>query len=173
MWSLVDGILPPGTSLIGGDAIGVSNTTFLGGAPTTPGTYTFTLRATDNANPANFADHTFTYRIAPMQIVSPAIELQGVASVDLPVGTVGAQYVFALKAAGGTPPYTFVESPFNPLPAGLTLGGDGSLAGTPQSSGSYVVVPIITDAAGFTVNSPGLTLIVKESDSWSEFSARP
>jgi hypothetical protein len=163
-WSLVDGVLPPGTSLIAGDAIGASNTTtFIGGAPTTPGTYTFTLRATDNANPANFADHAFTYRVAPMQIVSPPIELQGVASVDLPVATAGAPYSFTLKAVGGTSPYTFVESSFNPLPAGLTLSADGTLEGTPQSSGSYVIVPIITDAAGFTVSTPGLTLIVTAS----------
>src|SRR6185295_11998267 len=46
---------------------------------------------------------------------------------------------------------------------GLALAADGTLSGTPQSSGAYTIVPIITDAAGYTVNSVGLTLIVKAS----------
>ena len=162
-WSLVDGALPPGVALVPGDVLAGPNTTVLAGPPALPGTYTFTLRATDTANPINFADHTFTYRVAPMQVVSPPLELTGLAFVDLPLAQTGVPYSTALKAAGGTPPYTFVESPFNPLPSGLTLGADGMLTGTPQSIGTYAIVPVITDAAGYTVNSVGLTLIVTPS----------
>src|SRR6185295_5691265 len=75
-WSLVDGMLPPGVVLVPGSALGVASTTLVGGPPTSPGTYTYTLRASDIANPSNFADHSFTYRVAPMQVVSPPLELQ-------------------------------------------------------------------------------------------------
>ena len=43
----------------------------LGGVPTIPDVYSFTIRATDAGNPAIFADHPFTYRVSPIQVVSP------------------------------------------------------------------------------------------------------
>ena len=159
-WSLVDGMMPPGVALIPGNTIGAANFTFVGGRPTASGTYTFTLRATDTADSTNIADHTFTYRVAPMQVVTPPIAFAGLARVELTPATVGVPYLFTLKADGGTPPYSFVESPFNPLPAGLSLEPDGTLTGTPQSSGTSSIVPIVIDAAGATVNSLALSLTV-------------
>src|SRR6187401_389382 len=120
--------------------------------------FTFTLRATDNANAANVADHTFTFRAAPMQVVSPATEAY--IPVDLPPGRVNVPYSFALKVAGGTAPYTFVESPFAPLIPGLTLSSDGILSGTPQTTGLFSVVPIISDAAGNVLTAPGILLSI-------------
>jgi hypothetical protein len=153
-WSLLNGTLPPGVGVVSTDGI----TTRLVGAPLVPGVFVFTLRATDNGNPANFADHTFTYRVGPTQVISPPVEF--VTLADLPSGNVGVPYSFAIRVAGGTPPYTFTSSPFSPLPPGLSLGPSGVLSGTPTATGNYFVQPIITDATGATVNALGMTLIV-------------
>jgi hypothetical protein len=154
-WSLVSGTLPPGMALMPGTA---PNTTRLAGQPTTPDTYVYTLRATDNADAANFADHQFTFRISPMQVVSPPVELMGV--LDLPSAEAGSSYSVTFKVAGATPLYIFSESPFAPLPSGLTLSSAGVLSGTPQEVGVFTVAPIISDADGLTVNASSMTLVV-------------
>jgi hypothetical protein len=152
-WSVVDGALPPGVGLVLDDG-----STELAGAPSTAGTYTFTLRATDLANPANFADHAFTYRVAPMQLVNPPAALMTL--LDLPSGQVGTPYSMTFELAGGARPFTFSDSPFDSLPPGLTLSADGVLAGIPTASGTFVLQPIITDADGATLNAPEMTLVI-------------
>src|SRR5205823_7415579 len=133
--TVASGSLPPGVTF--------TSPTLLQGAPSVPGTYVFTLRATDNANPANFADHVFTFRVSPMQVVSPPVVAFSFHA--LPSGQVSVPYSFTFKVAGGTPPYTFIESPFSPLPPGLTLSASGVLSGTPGTSGLYAIAPIISD----------------------------
>jgi hypothetical protein len=152
-WSLVSGVLPPGTALMPDFNPG---TTRLAGQPTVPGTYIYTLRATDTAN-GNSADHQFTFRVSPMQVVSPAIRFQ---APDLPSGNVGSPYSFTFKVAGGTPLYTFSESPFSPLPSGLTLSPAGVLSGTPLEVGNFTITPIISDSASRTVNGPSMNLVI-------------
>jgi putative Ig domain-containing protein/all-beta uncharacterized protein len=153
-WSLVSGALPPGTALMPDFNPG---TTRLAGQPTVPGTYVYTLRATDSANAANFADHQFTFRVSPMQVVSPAVRFQ---APDLPSGNVGSPYSVTLKVAGGTPPYTFSESPFSPLPSGVTLSLAGVLSGTPLEVGNFTITPIISDSAGHTMNGQSMNLVI-------------
>src|SRR5262245_28973884 len=104
-WTHTGGTLPPGVHL--DTTIGGPNNTELVGAPTTPGVYTFTLRATDNANAANFAEHVFTVHVAPMQIVSPPLALLADLVTDLPPGRAGVPYSFTLRVAGGKSPLTF------------------------------------------------------------------
>ena len=154
-WSVVAGALPPGTSLV--RSLAVPPVTSLVGAVTAAGTYTYTLRATDDATGAA-ADHAFTYRVGTAQIVTPPWALVNI--LDVPSAQAGTPYAFALKMAGGTPPYTLAPSPFDPLPAGLTLSPDGVLAGTPASMGSYTISMIVTDAAGYSNAISGFTLIV-------------
>jgi hypothetical protein len=151
-WSLVSGALPPGLALFTEAEFGELDfgQTMLAGQATTPGTYTYTLRATDVANPSRTADHTFTIRVAPMQIVSPTAFFS---SAELPGGNVGEAYSAAIRMAGGTAPYSFSVSPFNPLPPGLALSSTGVLSGTPTASGNYNLAPIITDANGYTLAS--------------------
>ena len=68
-WSVAPGSsLPTGMSLVPAGVLS-SSTSFLAGAPSTPGNYTFTLRATDNANTSSSADRLYSLRVAPMQFV--------------------------------------------------------------------------------------------------------
>ena len=132
-WSVVAGALPPGVSLVPG--LSGPNTTSLAGAPAVAGIYTFTLRATDTANGAVFAERVFTQRVGSTQLVSPPVAIAPTA--DLPGGELGIPYSFALKAAGGAPPYTFSQSPFVPLPPGLSLSAAGVVSGTPSAIGTF------------------------------------
>ena len=159
-WSKVGGSLPPGVALVPGT---IAGTTQLAGAPTQPGTYAYTLRAADAANPANYAEQTLTYRVAPMQVVSPRVGIAPV--INLPVGQVGAAYSTTIKMAGGTPPYTFAVSPLSPLPPGLALSIAGVLSGTPQGIGTYSITPVVTDASGAVSSSYSLTLLVASTGS--------
>ena len=160
-WSVVTGSsLPPGMQLVSGPPFVNAGQTALIGPPTTPGIYSFTLRATDTANSGNIAEHTFTARVVPMHLVSPPLPFMP--SFVLPSGLVGQPYYFSLKAAGGTPPYTFGPYEFAPLlPPGLTLSADGILSGTPQTIGAFALGMTITDATGAALTVPnGFALIV-------------
>jgi len=154
-WSLLSGSLPPGL------AIGIDPSfppqPAIVGQPTTPGTYVFTLRATDTANSATTVDHLFRFNVAPMQITSPPTTIL---LADLPPAQVGAFYSTTIKASGGTPPYSFAVSPATPLPAGLTLNASGTLSGTPTQNGTVAIAPVITDAAGATLRSFALQLAI-------------
>jgi hypothetical protein len=140
--------LPPGLSLVRGLSTSQPTATYLTGAPSAAGAYTFALRATDDANGAVSADHLFRMHVSTMQVTSPAIEVLNV--MDVPAAREGTAYSFTFRVAGGTPPYSYTQSPWQPLPAGLTLSPDGTLRGTPQpgSNGVYMVQPIVTDGAG-------------------------
>ena len=66
----------------------------------------------------------------------------------LPVTSAAAFYNVVLEAAGGVFPYSWSEnSPFNPLPSGLSLSPAGVISGTPSAAGSYSVGIRVTDAA--------------------------
>src|SRR6185436_15739760 len=139
-WSIVSGPLPDGLVLI-------SSPPSIAGSPRTLGPNVFTVRATDNANPANFADHSFTLNVTPMYLVSPPLPFMP--QFMLPSGHVNDWYSFRFKAAGGTPPYVFSPYQFSPLPPGLTLTPDGVLSGYPQSVGNFAVGVTLTDAEGY------------------------
>ena len=61
-WTLTGGALPTGLSL--------SSTGNISGTPTVSGIYTFTIRATDNANAANFAARVYTLNVTPLTITT-------------------------------------------------------------------------------------------------------
>jgi len=160
-WSVTPGSsLPPGLSIQTGGTFLPANTTLVVGQPTAAGVFTFSLRATDNANTGNFADHTFTLKVPPQHLVSPPVRF--LTQFVLPPGQVGVPYSFQFRMAGGTAPYTFTDlGAFGPLPPGLTLSPDGVLSGTPQAIGNYAVGLFATDAAGNVGTIPnGFTLIV-------------
>jgi hypothetical protein len=135
-WSVASGSLPPGLSLVPN-----GTATMLAGAPSSPGTYTYTLRAVDTASPSNFADRVFTATVLPIMIVNGRANM-------LPAGRVGSAYSHSYRLAGGTPPYTFSTVPMYPLPPGLTLSSAGLLSGTPTAAGYFSFYLQVNDSAG-------------------------
>ena len=59
-----------------------------------------------------------------------------VTTTSLPGGTVGQPYSASLSASGGSAPYSWNVSAGN-LPAGISLANNGTLSGTPTSSGTF------------------------------------
>jgi mono/diheme cytochrome c family protein len=80
--------------------------------------------------------------IIPLTLTPPPSTLVlTVSTASLPDGVVGSPYSQSLAATGGTAPYTWAVAS-GTLPAGLTLGTDGAISGTPTAAGP----------ASFTVN---------------------
>jgi hypothetical protein len=155
-WSVVSGSLPPGTSLSPCDPDD-PDTTCIGGQPTAAGVFTFTLRAANAADSSDFADHLFTWRITPLQIVDPPLMLGR--RTALPSSQTGQAYQATLRAAGGTPPYTFAPFSVTQVPPGLVLAPNGVLSGTPTEAGTYTLGLTVTDAAGEILNA-NIVLVV-------------
>jgi hypothetical protein len=159
-WAAEEGSsLPPGLSL--------SSTGVISGTPTTTGSYTFSVSASDSeVEPAHAM---LTYTISANQAIGLSIT-----SGSPPSGRVGVSYggihlvmgryriyAFPLSATGGVPPYSWhwAAGPGSSLPPGLEVGvfsvGGGNrcclrfpvIKGTPKTSGNYDVVLTATDSA--------------------------
>lgn len=131
-FSLTSGSLPPGLTL---SASGASSA-LLSGTPTTPGSYTFIVTATDAASCVGSRNYTVLVN-CPTIMISPPV---------LPNAAVGTSYSQAITASGGTVPYTFAVISGS-LPPGLTLSSvTGLLSGTPTTPGSYTFTITATDA---------------------------
>ena len=133
-FAVTSGALPAGLTLT---AAGV-----LAGTPTTAGSSTFTVTATD-ANGCTGV-RTYTIVIAATPPVCPVITLS---PPTLPPGAVGVAYSQTIIGSGGTAPYTFSVTS-GTLPAGLTLTAAGVLAGTPTAVGTATVTIRGTDVNG-------------------------
>ncbi len=125
-WSLIGGSLPPG--------LNISSSGVISGTPTTLGVYPATVRASDSATSANFANISIT--------VLPAITIT--TTPALPQGTPGTSYNVTLAASGGAGPYSW-SIVSGTLPSGLTLSTAGTVSGIPTASGSYNFVARATD----------------------------
>jgi hypothetical protein len=127
------GCLPPGLSVN-------RNTGTILGTPTTPGTYTFAVKLTDNAFvPQSVTSLPFTVTI------NPATPLT-ISSTVLPNATVGTPYTTSVQATGGVPPYSW-SLPANSLPPGLTFNTtSGQISGTPTVAGVFSFFPTVTDS---------------------------
>ncbi|MFC6189302.1 putative Ig domain-containing protein [Pseudoxanthomonas mexicana] len=133
----VSGTLPAGVSLSGAT---------LSGTPTAPGSYSFTITATDAGASGVGAPFT-TSRAYTLEVAAPTLTLT---PATLPASTAGTVYTQALSASGGVAPYSFALSA-GTLPAGLTLTGSGTLSGTPTESGTFNVSVTATDTYGQAV----------------------
>ena len=139
------GALPSGVSL-------ASNGT-LAGTPAfgTAGTYAITITATDGN--AKTATQSFT-----LTVTSSAPVFTSAATTSFAETHAG---TFAVTASGDTP-ITFSET--GALPSGVSLGSNGTLAGTPayRSAGAYPITITATDANAKTATQ-SFTLTVTSS----------
>jgi hypothetical protein len=138
-WTVASGsTLPAGLTL---SAAGV-----LSGNPTTVGTPSFAIKATDSAS--NSATATFNMTIAAgVSITSSSTLPKGYQGTAYPgatltaTGGAGAPYTWTWAAAGGSS-----------LPAGLILSTGGLISGTPTGSGTFSIVVTATDSVGNTMS---------------------
>lgn len=133
-YAITAGQLPAGISLTGDQ---------LSGTPTAPGTYAFTITATDTGSTGAGAPFTASASYT-LTVSAPAITIT---TASLPDGTVGAAYSQQLVAEGGVAPYAYTIAT-GQLPSGLQLSSSGQLTGTATSSGSYAFTAAATDANG-------------------------
>lgn len=115
---LTSGALPPG--------ITVEPTGQLTGTPTTPGTYTFTITATNAIGPDTAATDTILINAAgtPPTIAGTAA-----------AGTVDVAYSYQYRTTGNPVPTVTITD--GELPPGLTLSSEGILTGSPTTAGTY------------------------------------
>ncbi len=140
------GSLPPGVILTAG---GPSDA-LLTGIPTTAGSYTFTVTATD----ANDCLGAQVYTVVVQAQVCPNIVLAPASIGDI---IANQPYNQAFTASGGTSPY-MISLSSGALPAGLTLSSTGpdsaAISGTPSTVTSFAFSLTATDANGCaTTNS--------------------
>ncbi|WP_124983141.1 putative Ig domain-containing protein [Ralstonia solanacearum] len=155
-YALASGSLPPGLSLSTGGT--------LSGTPTSSGSFSFAITATDSSTgtgPFSATSGTLSLTVsAPTVTLSPS---------SLTSATVGAASSQSVSASGGTSPYTYAITA-GALPGGMSLSSAGVLSGTPTAGGSFSFTVTATDSSGgtgpytgsraytLTVNAPTLSI---------------
>lgn len=137
----------------------------LGGTPTDPGAFTFTVQVSDNASQS--ATKVFTLVIAPATTVLTIID------TVLPDARVGDTYSQSLSCVNGTAPFTWtVQS--GALPTGVNLDGSTTstvgIMGTPSATGTFQFTIRVTDSlnahddsGSYTVRITQLSLTINSS----------
>lgn len=123
----ISGDVPPGLSL---DQYGE-----LQGTPTTPGTYSFTVTASNGTQPDLTADGTIV-------VTGSAPTITG----DAPDTVRGQYYDYTYTLAGVPTPTTSIVA--GALPPGVNLGTDGHLTGIPSTPGSYTFTVAADNSVG-------------------------
>ena len=129
-WSITSGKLPNGILLSAdGD---------LSGTPTTTGLFSFVVRATDKTG--GIGEKQLSILVAKKDVSAPRIK-----TTELPDAPMDEEYFVAIKAVGGTTPYSWeIESGF--LPAGLILKPNhGVILGTPTAKTNAFFIIKVTD----------------------------
>ena len=139
------GSLPVGLSFSGGS---------ISGTPTVPGSYNFSVTATDNGASGTGAPFAITQNFT-LDVPSSVIS---VLPASLPGGTAAAPFAQTFIATGGVSPLNFTLGS-GALPAGVTLGSSGTLSGTPTVAGSFTFSITATDANGQS-GSRSYTLLI-------------
>jgi hypothetical protein len=131
-WEVTSGALPAGLTLSKEGAIS--------GTPTATGSSTFTVKATGAE--VNFGPTRVDSRQFILNVLQPL-------SARISRSTAEARTPFraTLAATGGQGPYAWTATG---LPAGLSIGSDGTISGSPARAGFYSVTATVTDAGGAT-----------------------
>jgi hypothetical protein len=145
------GTLPAGLTL--------SSSGLLSGTPTAGGDFFFSIGATDPGGVTRSKNF-------PLTVNPPTI---GIQPSTLNNATVGVLFNQTLAATGGTGPYTY-QVTAGALPAGVTLGTNGALSGTPTAGGTFNFTVTATDSSTgtgpytgnraytWTINAPTLAM---------------
>ncbi|UXN68021.1 putative Ig domain-containing protein (plasmid) [Devosia neptuniae] len=128
----VSGTLPSGISM--------TPAGLLSGMPLSAGSHTFSVIVTDSTTGGGPYSASIPYTLV---IAPPSLTL----SPTLPSATVGQAYAETISATGGAAPYTFSLAS-GALPAGLSLGTDGSISGTAQEDGTFNFTISAQDSTG-------------------------
>ena len=140
-YSISGGSLPTGLSISTGGVIS--------GTPTVPGTFPFTIKASDGFGDSATKDLSITVN-APTITISPT---------TLQSGVVGVAYSQTLTATGGTGTgYVWTLANGSTLPGGLTLSGN-VISGTPTNEGNYNFAVKVTDSA-LNSNTANLSMTI-------------
>jgi hypothetical protein len=107
----------------------------LSGTPTTAGSFTINVTATDSQG--STATASFPVTIAAQLVVTGATIANAVVGTPLPATK--------LTATGGTPPYQWQTAA---PPPGLSLASNGTLSGTPTAAGSFQFLVYAIDSNG-------------------------
>ena len=129
-WSITSGALPLGLSL--------SSTGLISGTPTTPGTATFTIGATDAA--------TTPVTVTSAQTLAVATATLAITTASVPNGIVGKAYSSTLTSISGVGALTWTVSA-GALPAGLALSTAGVLSGSPSTAGTFNFTAQVVDSS--------------------------
>ena len=135
--AITAGSLPAGLSLSG---------CVISGTPTMAGTSNLTIKATDSGNPVTTGIGPITLVIAPAALA--------ITTGTLPNGTVGVAYSSTIGVTGGASPYTCTITA-GTLPAGLALGANCLVSGTPTVAGMSNLTVKATDAGNPTLTASG------------------
>jgi hypothetical protein len=138
LWSITSGGLPPGLSLN-------SQTGAISGAPSSAGTFTFTVQVSDAQSPPDSATKSLSIAVsqpAPLNITT----------TSLPSGKRNRAYSQTLQATGGVNPYSWsLEA--GSLPPGLTLNAStGVISGKPTTVGTYNFTVRVRDSQSTSAN---------------------
>jgi hypothetical protein len=132
-WSVVSGSLPAGLSM--------ASTGAVSGTPTTSGTSSFTVQATDSGSPAQTATKALSITIA-----AAAPSALQITTTNLSSGQVQVAYSASVTATGGTQPYSWSVASGS-LPAGVNMTSSGVISGTPTASGASSFTVQVKDSA--------------------------
>ncbi|HEY1214071.1 MAG TPA: putative Ig domain-containing protein [Bryobacteraceae bacterium] len=153
------GTAPYTCSLVSGSAPGLTlSGCSLTGTPTTAGTYSFSVKATDSGNPANSTTGSISVNVkaaatATLTLTSPT------------TATVGSAYNGTIGVSGGTAPYTCTLSS-GTVPAGLTL-TNCSLSGTPTTAGVSALTIKAADSSSPAASTTGTVVVTVNAASSS------
>ncbi|MBF0406890.1 MAG: putative Ig domain-containing protein [Candidatus Riflebacteria bacterium] len=139
-WEKLSGNIPPGMTLLPNGS--------LTGVPTSVGSYSFVVKATDSLGKSGTAE-------IKLNVVN---DLNVIASIPT-TGQVNSSFSGSFNASGGFPPYLFHISSGN-LPSGLALSADGKISGTLTAEGNYTFSVTVTDSKGLlAINNASVQVI--------------